>query len=157
MNSTKSMIGHLLGGAGAVEAIATIKAVETGWLHPTINLSDPEDGVDPAVVCAGEKQQVRAADWATLCDPFSRWLPAVSPARASPERPALPHASSGGRGRRAVKLVRVRRTQLVRSVQQVQGVRHVLPPSASSADGVRLAACVAWLAAAPSCVREPTV
>jgi 3-oxoacyl-[acyl-carrier-protein] synthase II len=60
MNSTKSMIGHLLGGAGAVEAIATIKAVETGWLHPTINLADPEDGVDPAVVCAGEKQQARS-------------------------------------------------------------------------------------------------
>jgi 3-oxoacyl-[acyl-carrier-protein] synthase II len=33
MNSTKSMIGHLLGGAGAVEAVATIKAIETGAGH----------------------------------------------------------------------------------------------------------------------------
>lgn len=57
MNSTKSMIGHLLGGAGAVEAVATIKAIETGWLHPTINVNSPEDGVDTKVVCAGEKQQ----------------------------------------------------------------------------------------------------
>jgi 3-oxoacyl-[acyl-carrier-protein] synthase II len=57
MNSTKSMIGHLLGGAGAVEAIATLKAVETGLLHPTINLEDPEDGVDPTVVCAGAQQR----------------------------------------------------------------------------------------------------
>jgi 3-oxoacyl-[acyl-carrier-protein] synthase II len=57
MNSTKSMIGHLLGGAGAVEAIATLKAVQTGWLHPTINLDTPEDGVDLKLVCAGEKQQ----------------------------------------------------------------------------------------------------
>ncbi|KAI8472165.1 MAG: 3-ketoacyl-ACP-synthase [Monoraphidium minutum] len=57
MNSTKSMIGHLLGGAGAVEAVATLKAIETGWLHPTINLEDPEPGVDPNLVCAGAKQR----------------------------------------------------------------------------------------------------
>lgn len=31
------MIGHCLGAAGALEAIATIKAITTGWLHPTIN------------------------------------------------------------------------------------------------------------------------
>jgi 3-oxoacyl-(acyl-carrier-protein) synthase len=31
------MIGHCLGAAGAFEAIATVKAIETGWLHPTIN------------------------------------------------------------------------------------------------------------------------
>ncbi len=57
MNSTKSMIGHLLGGAGAVEAIASIKAITSGWLHPTLNLTDPEDSVDPVRVCAGTKQQ----------------------------------------------------------------------------------------------------
>jgi 3-oxoacyl-[acyl-carrier-protein] synthase II len=28
-----------------------------GWVHPTINVGNPEEGVDPAVVCAGEKQQ----------------------------------------------------------------------------------------------------
>ncbi|KAG2486649.1 hypothetical protein HYH03_014705 [Edaphochlamys debaryana] len=57
MNSTKSMIGHLLGGAGAVEAVATIKAIQTGWVHPTINLHSPEPGVDPVRVVAGTKQQ----------------------------------------------------------------------------------------------------
>jgi 3-oxoacyl-[acyl-carrier-protein] synthase II len=53
MNSTKSMIGHLLGGAGAVEAVATVAAITSGLLHPSINLQDPEEGVDRARVCAG--------------------------------------------------------------------------------------------------------
>jgi 3-oxoacyl-[acyl-carrier-protein] synthase II len=43
MNATKSMIGHCLGAAGGIEAIATIKAIETGMLHPTINLDEPEE------------------------------------------------------------------------------------------------------------------
>jgi 3-oxoacyl-[acyl-carrier-protein] synthase II len=49
MNATKSMIGHCLGAAGGIEAIATIKAIETGMLHPTINLEEPEEelaGID---------------------------------------------------------------------------------------------------------------
>ncbi|PKI77890.1 hypothetical protein CRG98_001682 [Punica granatum] len=37
MNGTKSIIGHGLGAAGGLEAIATIKAITTGWVHPTIN------------------------------------------------------------------------------------------------------------------------
>ncbi len=45
MNGTKSMIGHGLGAAGGLEAIATIKGIMTGMLHPTINLDDPEEGV----------------------------------------------------------------------------------------------------------------
>ncbi|KAG0618438.1 hypothetical protein M758_4G064300 [Ceratodon purpureus] len=45
VNSTKSMVGHLLGAAGGVEAIATIQAIRTGWVHPTINLDDPESEV----------------------------------------------------------------------------------------------------------------
>lgn len=33
----QSMIGHCLGASGGLEAIATVKAITTGWLHPTIN------------------------------------------------------------------------------------------------------------------------
>lgn len=50
MNATKSMIGHCLGAAGGIEAIATVKAIETGKIHPTINLETPEEGVSTAVI-----------------------------------------------------------------------------------------------------------
>ena len=42
VSSTKSMMGHLLGAAGAVEAAVCIKAMETGLVPPTINLEDPD-------------------------------------------------------------------------------------------------------------------
>lgn len=45
MNATKSMTGHCLGAAGGIEAIATIKAIQTGMLHPTINLNEPEEAL----------------------------------------------------------------------------------------------------------------
>jgi len=44
VSATKSMTGHLLGAAGALEAILSIRSIETGTLPPTINL----DEVDPA-------------------------------------------------------------------------------------------------------------
>ncbi|MCS6937018.1 MAG: beta-ketoacyl-ACP synthase II [Candidatus Bipolaricaulota bacterium] len=46
VSSTKSQIGHLLGGAGAVEAIATLMALDRGLLPPTINLENPDPECD---------------------------------------------------------------------------------------------------------------
>ena len=59
MSSTKSAIGHLLGAAGAVEAIYSIKAIETGILPPTLNLenvSEPCKGLDLVPKKAKEKK-----------------------------------------------------------------------------------------------------
>lgn len=46
ITSTKSMSGHLLGAAGALESIATILAIRDGVVPPTINLDDPDDRLD---------------------------------------------------------------------------------------------------------------
>ena len=47
LNSTKSMTGHLLGGTGAVEAIATIMALHEGIIPPTINHFEDDPQIDP--------------------------------------------------------------------------------------------------------------
>ena len=46
VSSTKSMTGHLLGAAGAIEAIICVKAMEEGIIPPTINLRIPDEGID---------------------------------------------------------------------------------------------------------------
>ena len=46
ISSTKSMIGHLLGAAGAVEAIATLLTINRGVIHPTINYENPDPACD---------------------------------------------------------------------------------------------------------------
>ncbi len=46
VSSTKSMTGHMLGAAGAIEALACLKALETGIIPPTINLKEPDPKCD---------------------------------------------------------------------------------------------------------------
>jgi 3-oxoacyl-[acyl-carrier-protein] synthase II len=46
VSSTKSMVGHLMGAAGAVEAIACARMLETGVVHPTINYETPDPECD---------------------------------------------------------------------------------------------------------------
>ena len=58
VNSTKSMIGHLLGAAGAVECIACVKAIQDGFIHQTIGTkeTDPECDLNYAVGAPVEKE-----------------------------------------------------------------------------------------------------
>jgi 3-oxoacyl-[acyl-carrier-protein] synthase II len=56
VSATKSMVGHLLGAAGAVEAIATIKTIEDGVLHPTINRETPDPECDLDCVAEGARK-----------------------------------------------------------------------------------------------------
>jgi 3-oxoacyl-[acyl-carrier-protein] synthase II len=46
ISSTKSMIGHSFGAAGAIEAIAAVQTIQTGWIHPTINQEVPDPDCD---------------------------------------------------------------------------------------------------------------
>ncbi|GJN29387.1 hypothetical protein PR202_gb17611 [Eleusine coracana subsp. coracana] len=52
----ESMIGHCLGAAGGLEAIATVKAITTGWVHPSINQFNPEEAVEFDTVPNVKKQ-----------------------------------------------------------------------------------------------------
>ncbi len=63
INGTKSMIGHCLGAAGGLEAIATIKAILTGKIHPTINLDNPDPILQSVDVVSDKAQshQIRVA------------------------------------------------------------------------------------------------
>lgn len=64
ISSTKSMTGHLLGAAGAVEAIASVLALKNGIIPPTINLKDLDPKIDPKLDLTPNKakeREVRAA------------------------------------------------------------------------------------------------
>ena len=55
-NSTKSMVGHMLGAAGAVELIALVKSVENSIVHRTINIDDPDPECDLDYVTDGNRE-----------------------------------------------------------------------------------------------------
>ena len=59
INSTKSMTGHLLGAAGAIEAIAAILAMEHGIIPPTINHTTVDENIDPELNLTLNKAQKR--------------------------------------------------------------------------------------------------
>lgn len=46
ISSTKSMIGHSFGAAGAIESVAAVQSIRTGWIHPTINYEFPDPDCD---------------------------------------------------------------------------------------------------------------
>jgi 3-oxoacyl-[acyl-carrier-protein] synthase II len=59
INSTKSMTGHLLGAAGAIEAIASILSIQNGVVPPTINHFTDDDQIDPKLNLTFNKAQKR--------------------------------------------------------------------------------------------------
>ena len=64
INSTKSMTGHLLGAAGAIEAIASIMAIKNGIIPPTINHSVVDENIDPSLnltLNQAQKREIKVA------------------------------------------------------------------------------------------------
>ena len=64
INSTKSMTGHLLGGAGAVEAIASVLALKNGIIPPTINHFDDDPNIDSRLDFTFNKAKKRDINYA---------------------------------------------------------------------------------------------
>ena len=62
INSTKSMTGHLLGAAGAIEAIASIMSIKHSVVPPTINHTTPDEGIDQKINFTFGKSQKRSVN-----------------------------------------------------------------------------------------------
>jgi len=69
ISSTKSMTGHLLGAAGAIEALATLMAVKEDIVPPTINFENPDDEIDQNLNFTLNKAQKRTIN-AALSNTF---------------------------------------------------------------------------------------
>jgi 3-oxoacyl-[acyl-carrier-protein] synthase II len=69
ISSTKSMTGHLLGAAGAIESIASIKAINKNIIPPTINLKNLDPEIDPKLNLTSNAKQERDVNVA-LCNTF---------------------------------------------------------------------------------------
>jgi hypothetical protein len=66
MNATKSLIGHCLGAAAGIEAVAVVKAIQTGWLHPTLNQDNLVEEVAGIDTVPNEKKQHKVRAEGTL-------------------------------------------------------------------------------------------
>jgi 3-oxoacyl-[acyl-carrier-protein] synthase II len=85
VSSTKSMIGHAFGGAGAIEAIATVYTVQQDLIHPTINYEFPDPACDlDYVPNVARRARVRAAlsnsfglGGQNACLVAAKWVPNV--------------------------------------------------------------------------------
>ncbi len=64
ISSTKSMTGHLLGGAGAVEALAVVMAITKGIIPPTINIEELDPAIDPRLNLTRDVAQKREVRYA---------------------------------------------------------------------------------------------
>ena len=64
ISSTKSMTGHLLGGAGAIEALAALMTITKGIIPPTINIEELDPAIDPCFNLTrdvAQRREVRCA------------------------------------------------------------------------------------------------
>ena len=61
INSTKSMVGHLLGAAGAIEFITCVKEIEEGYIHKTVGLTQPDDELDLNYCMESYNEEVKYA------------------------------------------------------------------------------------------------
>lgn len=122
------MIGHGLGAAGGLEAVACLGAIRTGWLHPTLNQVDLEESVK-IDTCAAARARPRAAAAASgvALTTRARCCPRSSP--HSPHSTPLAFRACQLRGRqgappgdgRHLQLVRVRGAQQARAAAASAG------------------------------------
>ena len=61
VNSTKSMVGHLLGAAGAIEFVTCVKEIEKGFIHKTVGLQESEEELDLNYCRESYKEEVKYA------------------------------------------------------------------------------------------------